>query len=940
MRTLDSLGGRLAAATLLVCLAAGPARAQSASDAAPDPGPAPEVVEPPPRRDPRKGVVRGTVVSAQDGEALIEAQVSVVGGTQKTLTDVDGRYELELPPGLYELRVFYELHQPQRVKHVEVKAGTEQSLDVVLRADGDAVIEVVVEADADKSRAAVQLERRKKAAVVSDAVSGEDIARTPDSSAADAMKRVVGATIEDGKFVIIRGLGGRYSLALLEGVPVPSPEPDVPALPLDLFPASLLSSITVAKTASPDLPGNFAGGALLVDTQQYPSDFTLKLKVGLSGDTVSTFSDAPSYAGGSTDWLGYDDGTRALPDAIPRDRPAVEGDGITEEDLARMGGSFDQTWATSPARLGPNYSLGVSAGDSVSLGGRKLGWLGAVAYGRSFKLRVTEVQAYNADLLPTDSFTETSGIRIANLGALASLAYQLDTGHDVALVSLYTRTGEDKAQHTFGFSDGDSSDVESQRLQFVARTLQFNQLRGRHRFSAAGDLELTWQGNLTTATRYEPDTRDISYRVDTLGVSRFISEPGSGERFFGSLDDLSAGGGLDLALPLGGWKPKVGALVTSSSRTSKARRFRYESAGRGSDPASLQLPPDEIFGEATLGPDFLFSESTSQTDGYEAEQLVLAGYALVDVSLLDPFRFVAGARLEQATTKLEAGSPYAVEETVPEGVDRTDLDVLPSANLVWAVGPATNVRLAYARTVARPQFRELAPFRYTDFTRRRSVSGNTELERTRIHNGDLRLEWFPGETEVLAASVFGKRFDAPIEQVIQNEAGDLSFDNAERAQVLGVELEARVGLGRIAGPAEDFALVANLTFVDSSIELTAEQASKQANAERPLQGQSPYVLNGGLRWLRAAWGTEVQVLYNVFGARIAEVAAAGYPDDVYLEEQHRLDATAVQSLPYGFDLKVSATNLLDQDVVETMADKELSRYRPGLGVSATLSWSN
>ncbi len=933
--------GLLAAAALLLSLIAGQARgAEAVAEPAPaEPAPAPEA---PPAA---LGAIVGVVRSAADGQPLIEARVQVEGAPHATLTDLDGAFRLELPPGRWDLRLFAELHQPQRVQRVVVEAGREARVDVVLRADDGAVLEVKVEAEPDKARAAVRLEQRRRAAVVSDGLSGEEIARTPDGSAADALKRVVGATVTEGRYVVVRGLSGRYVMTLLEGVVVPSPEPDEPGLPLDLFPTALLSGVSVVKSANADLPGSFAGGALLVDARQFPDRPTFGLRLSLQGDTVSTLREAPTAAGGAWDSLGFDDGGRALPEGLPRDRPLVEGDGLDAAAIEAAGESMSADFSSTRGALAPGVGFAASGGATSELFGRRLGWLGSLSFGRTLQRRRTEVTTFRVEdreagtLAEREAFVEESGSETARLGALVSTALELSHGHELSFVGLATHAGEARVQVTRGVTDAEATEVESTRLSFVERSVLFGQLRGRHRLADAAGLELSWQGHGALAARDEPNTRDLAVTIEPDGGHRFINEPGSGEHLFGALSDRTVGAGFDARLPLSFGKPKLGAALSRSDRTFEVRRFRWQfPASRASDPASLRRDPGELFVPETIGPDFVLTEKTAQTDGYEATQLLLAGYGLVDVTAFDPLRIVGGVRVERLRTDLSPGSRYAVEATVPDGVERVDLDVLPSANVVWSPVAAQNVRLSWARTVARPQLRELAPFLYTDFTRRRTLSGNPELLRTSIQNADLRWELFPGESEVVAAGVFGKWMEAPIELVIQNENGDLSFENAARAELYGAELEARTSLGRLHEALHEVGIGVNLTLVTSTVTATDEQAEELARRERPLQGQSPWVVNAAVRWAREAWGTDAQLLYNVFGPRVAEVAKAPFPDDVYEAPVHRLDVAVAQRLPHGFEAKVAVTNLLDSATVETLADAETSRFRPGVGAQLTLGW--
>ena len=895
-------------------------------------------------RDPTKGIVKGRVTSRANGEALIEARVNVQGRSESALTDIDGNYELELPPGTYDLRVWYELHQAQIVSDVIVDPGSEQVVDIALVGDEDAVIEVVVEAEAQRNKAEVQIERRKRAAVVADTVSGEEMARTPDSSAADATRRVVGLSVQDGSFVVIRGLSGRYVTSLLDRTPVPSPEPDVPGLPLDLFPASMLSSMLVSKTASPDLPGNFAGGALILDTAQYPSDFQLSFKFGVSGDTVTTFADAPFYEGSSKDWLTLGDDVRKLPGAVPRDAPVVNRGRrrLDDASMERITESFRNEYTLTDTTMPLNYSWGASVGDTVRPWGKRLGYLLNLNYGQSYDIkryRLTEVDAdeVNGGFKERTEGRETlvEAEQEVAVGALGSVAFEAAPGHSLGLVSLFTRSATDRASERDTLTNTDLST----QLQYTLRQISFNQLTGHHRLDGLGGLEFDWQANLAFADRDEPDTREIAYVDD--GVTRSFDINGmSAQRSFISMEETTYGGGADLALPLEGFRPKVGALFSHSERSYDYRKFRYDTArGAVVDPALLRNPVEQVLGDENIGPLFVINEFTGNADNYTADAEVLAGYAMLDISAFDPFRAVIGVRYETAWTRLGTGTDATTRPAFETEIDRVDESWLPSVNLTYALLPNLNLRGGYSMTVARPQFRELAPILYRDFRRNRNVSGNPDLEQTTIQNYDLRIEFFPGATEVLAASVFAKTLDKPIEQVVVGaEKGSLKFDNAEEAEIYGFELEGKVGLSYLSESLEDFGITANYTWAESSVTITPDQKRLSTSSERPLQGQSPYVINAGLLWEKQDWGTTAQLLYNVFGRRLIEVGFTGVPDR-YEEPVHRLDLAVSQSLGAGFTLKVAATNLLDEEIVETVDDIEVSRYRPGVGASASLGWS-
>jgi outer membrane receptor protein involved in Fe transport len=908
-----------------------PADVTPAADAAP-----PAVTVPATRRGGTG--VRGTVVDAATGDPVIDARVEVVrGATGSAVTGPDGAFWLALPAGEYTLRVTADFYRWRRVRRVTVADGAAR-LTVTLEPDPAAVEIVVVEGRPDARTETAGLQERRRATTVQDAVSAQEISRTADSSAGDAVKRVVSATVVGGRYVFIRGLGGRYSTALLNGVVLPSPDPDAAAVPLDLFPASLLANLTVVKSYTPDLPGSFSGGALKIETNSYPSELEVKLKLSGAFDSEASMRDRPSYPAGDYHWLGFDSGHRALPSSVPDHRPLRVGEpGIDAATAERIAEDFPIIWEQGERSALPNFGLGGHVGDTVPVGPGKLGYVANVSYGRKEGLqhiRTTSVRLSEGELETRQTMDSRIGTAGVTWGALANAGYELGEDHRLLLFSLYTRSADDRAQTVQGFSESDNQHIEARRLQFVARALSFSQLQGHHRFARMGALSVDWQANLALTTRDEPDTRDIQFDQLDDGRLRFQNGPGSGERFFSDLDDTSGGGGVDLSLPVGPVTLRAGGLAQASAREFGARRFRFNLIGR--DPAVAFLGPEEMMSPEHIGPDVRIEERTLQTDAYDASQRLTAAYAMSEAAPFDRLRLAGGVRYERMRQELTPGSPFAIEDTPAEGLDRTDEHWLWAATAVAAVTPAMNVRASYGSTLARPQLRELAPFLYFDFARRRAVSGNPALMDTRIDNADLRWEWFWGERELVAASLFQKWFRDPIEQVIVNVAqGDVSYANAEGATARGVELEARATLARVSRALAGFRASANLTLIDSQIDL-GDEAGPQTSRSRPLQGQSPYVVNVDVGW--EGERTSLSLLYNVFGRRIAEVGIEGLPD-VYEQPFHRVDATASQALGEGFRLKLTGTNLLARRSRTEQGGILVHEVDPGIAVAASLEWS-
>ncbi len=868
------------------------------------PAPAPEI----------KTGITGTIVDADTGEPLVDVLIEVVDSEETAVTDRKGRFELRLPRGTYTLRIAGELYQRHRIRGVVVRKGVTQ---VEVKLSAEAIEEVVVIAPPDTASDAVQVVRRRKRATVSDAISAEQISRSPDSNASDAAKRMVGATIQDGKYVVIRGLGGRYSLTLLNGVPLPSPDPDVPAAPLDLFPAALLANLTVTKTFSPDSPANFAGGALSIETRSFPSKFTLKLRTGLSANTETSFRRINAYDGGSYDALGFDDGTRGMPSVISDTELATGEEAETR--------AFRNIWELDPDEAGPNASFGVTVGDTVEVERQQLGYFASLSYGHGYNHRVSHIArvgetdgmgGHIPSVLQLDDDTST---RNANLGALITSGWQPSPAHNVNLVGLYTHTADIVSTEVTG-TDNSTSTIERTRMRFTEREMAFLMLMGESGV-ANGKATIGWQANVATVGQHEPDTRDL-LRTRTPD-ERWAIDTGSGssERLFAELGDTSGGAGVDVTVPFEPFKVKVGTSIHHSSRDYQARRFHFGLLGDD----LKYMDPEQAF-DPDNAADMLFYEATLPSDGFVATRTVTSAYALADVVQWDPLRVVGGVRLERSS--LDVGLESKIDLMVPpeEHTLHEDTDLLPAVNAVYGLTKSSNLRAAYGMTVARANFREIAPILYYDYVRRRAIGGNPDLVETKVHNADLRWETFLGDTELLAASVFYKKFKDPIERTVE-DAGDganVGFSNAAGASTYGLELEARIGLGW------EFSLGANLALIQSKIDL--------AGAERPLQGQSPYVANVDVGWDHGATGTQVDVLFNSFGRRIEEVGTGG-SGNVYEEPFHRLDLTVSQKLPRKLKLKLAGTNLLDERVVRTQDDVEILAYPAGVTVVGSLELS-
>jgi len=887
-----------------------------------------------------KGAIVGVITDSKFSEALIEAQVTVVGRKEKTFTDADGKFRLELPPGTYNLRIVYEMHQPTRVDKIKLEAGKLERIDAQLTPDESAVETVVIEEEADKTSLEGQSLERKRSAVVSDGVGRAEIARTPDRNAAEAARRVVGATIVDGRFVYVRGLGERYTNALLNGTPLPSPEPDRQAVPLDLFPSLVLDSVTITKQFTPDMPADFAGGSVRIFTREFPRERLFQISLTGGYNTQATFRNHLSYPGSKTDWLGFDNGARTLPEDIPKNK-------ITRDDPTQQqewGKKLNSFMSTRQKFTPPNHGLSIVVGDSFKLGsGSKLGALAAFSYGRTYQVRQNLLRNYGTvpgpdgkvGLRVTDSFDGNQAIDSVRWGAFATLTYEKSKHSKVGLTLLRSQSADDSASQLEGTFNGNTAVFHPIHLEYISRTLDFAQLRGSHEYPSLNRLLIEWNLAISEAVRNQPDTRDVRYVQtspnDPRGVGyAWAPDTASGFHYFTEQNEKRYSGGLDITQPLTKneaqeTKLKVGTMITSRDRFSTARRFLYEPPkmqsadfqGHAFCPGAAWQDrcPDYLFRNLAVQNGWLTLKETTQLfDEYSAGLDVYAGYLMLDSQIHKRVRAIGGARLEATRQEFVAYDPFDKARTsIRSGITSTDL--LPALSVVFATTDKSNARVGLAQTLARPQLRETTPFLSAAYTAEYPVKGNPALQLTKISNVDLRYEYFPTLRQVLAVSLFYKHFKNPIESVIVSGAppGILTYVNVNSANLFGAELEARKTLDFIAPQLDDFMLIGNLTLARSRVSL-GDNAEAVTTTNRPMAFQSEYVVNLSLDYANDQSGTDLRVLYNVFGPRIVGVGADGNPD-VYELPRHVVDLSVAQKLVKHFDVKLSVQNLLGVPVV-------------------------
>jgi len=880
----------------------------------------------------REGSITGKVVDAANGEPMTRATVRLINTQKGAITNTAGSYTLEgLRPGTYSLKITYIGYGEKVIEGIVVEPGKTVRQDVALVVGRSNSRVVTVTGRRDRASENVALIERRRSASVDDAISAQEMSRAPSSDAGDAMRRVTGVSVVGSKYVVVRGLTERYSATQLNGINLPSPEPEKKVVPFDMFPSSMISRMTTVKTFTPDNPGDFAGGLVKISTKDYPESFLFTFSAGAALNSESQGVDGLTYPGGATDYLGIDDGTRALPDNLQPGRRATPAEQGT---LLRQ--FTNNVWTPTRTSIGPSGSYNLSIGDMFDVG-IPMGFLFAASYANSASIRRDETRY---PLLST-----TNGIRdlrfdydgeqteVSTLwGGLFNLSAQIAPEHKVSLKAIYNHTSDDEARRVTGlYNQSTTGELLYTRLRFLERSLFSVTLNGEHLAGGLWGSKIEWRGGLSTANRHEPDNRSTTYlRGPDERDFRFVNNFGSNNgRFFSQLDDREVSAGLDWTIPIaltesGPVRAKVGGLGRFRHRDFSARRLIFTTTT--GDPSLTTLPPELLFTpENVEAGRIVFNDETQSNDRYGADETISAGYAMVDLPILSSLRLIAGARFEDWNVELTSVNPLTEVRDTSLAVQRRQSDILPSINLVYAFGDEMNIRGSFSQTLARPEFRELAPFRFDDY--RQSTYGNPALERTRITNTDIRWEWFPNGGEVVAVSAFHKSFLNPIEQVYLVGSGiSVEPANAHDAISVGIEVEFRKGLAFLDPSLAEFSIGGNLALVSSEVSFNADEFIRVfdgvgvidygpevlTNTSRPLQGQSPYVLNISLGYDNSTLGTGVNLLYNSFGERVAVVGTEGIPD-TYEQPRPTIDLSLTQRLPLGLQLKLSAKNLLNTE---------------------------
>jgi hypothetical protein len=876
------------------------------------------------------GRIAGRVIDGATGRPLAGARVSVAGVPDVVETDLDGRFRTGLlSAGLRSISAGLIGFKPVRLDSIRVESNQTAVVTIALTAAPVQLEEIKVTSDrpAPVSSAQGLLAAQQSAMAVVDGVSAETISKTPDSDAGQAVTRITGLAVVQDK-VVVRGLSERYSTSLLNGVEIASPEPEKKFVPLDIFASGLIESIIAAKTATPDRPGDFAGGILDIQTKEFPENFVLSFGMSEGYNSRSTFKSFPRAPRSGSDLFGFDGRARA-----------IRGDITSAERFAE---GLSGIWTPGNRAARPAASGDFSIGGRTDLGKDALGFVFALNYGTG---RENNPDRYDASGEAPFRIQESN--ERVEVGGILNATYRLGASQKFGLKNFYSRGSNELVRQSQGGDSGDGPSLNYQ-VDFVEQYVEQTQLTGDHYLKRLLNSRLEWKGSYGQASRRDLDNRQLRYFDNGGGF--IVGGPKPSYRYNADLLDKTYSGQADWSIPLsfrssGDALFKVGGIYRKKDRDFDARGLEMIV---GPDfPTDLRgLPPEQLLAPENLGPGLISYAGAGTLSPYTGRDQVKAGYGMLDFELLPSVRIVGGARWEQWAARLQEGADARIR-TYDKG------DLLWSANLSYALSNTTNFRLAGYRTVVRPDLRELSPGGYTADVGGFPVVGDTTLTRSSILNGDARFEVYPAAEELFAVSLFYKRFDQPL-LIVRRDAGGnvISPVNGDRATSVGAELEFRKRLGFLARRLQGFLVTGNVTALRSRIKMPASLGTYDPKLH--FQGQSPYLVNVGVIYASPASSLSVSVLFNRFGERILQYGSAGNSGpagerqqgyNVVERARSSLDAKIKVGIWRGWSLSISGKNLLDSPS-ELAADQPiagklfiLGRSINGISISTGLSYA-
>ena len=907
------------------------------------------------------GTLRGTITDAKTKETLIGATVRIAGTQLGVATDVNGFFSFaKVPAGSYTVEVTYVSYNTETIPNVKIEADKVTEINTALLESAATLAEVKVVATRQTNTEVSVISEIKASQNIVSGISSQQITRSLDRDAAQVVKRVPGITIVGDRFITIRGLNSRYNNVMLHNAFTPSMETDVKAFSFDVIPSGQIDRLLIYKTPSADLPGEFAGGIVKIYTKSIPDQNSITLDYSLGIRQGTTFGDFKESKQGANYWTSFNNGYLDLPTNFPKDLRAVNNNPALIEIAGR---SLRNEWIPVRSTATPDQRMSLTGNFKMRLGNVQIGNITTVNYSETRQFTVTDRNDYNIGannaIETLFEYDDQAYARNNRVGILHNWAFRLNSNHTIEFKNLFNQISNGRYVFRSGQDIAQNYRPNNHSFDQVYRGIYSGQLTGKHKFNDDKTV-VDWVAGYNNSYRDQPDYK--RYRSDLLdpatGRTEIYIPVGQAQayflgRFSSQMDESGMTGAANLTQKIGAGEKEIelkfGGFFEQKDRTFKARNLGYVRGGNF-NPALAGSDINTLFQNIRNDGGIRIDEQTNPNDSYTSSNTLLAGYGLVNIPFTKKFNAIVGVRVENNRQKMN--STYLGGAAAK--VDNKIMSVLPSANLTYNFTEKTLLRAAYGVTVNRPEFRELAPFSFFDFDFNVVYEGNPNLKIATIQNMDLRWEHYPTPSELISVAAFYKYFDTPIESTVDlgsTGLGSKTFitNNAASAYSTGIEIEIKKGLGNVLPGSrilEKTSLLFNTALIRSRVSLGDRGVGQSDN--RPLQGQSPYIVNVGINYNDTKKDFQLNILYNVIGRRIIAVGFEAYPD-LYEMPRNILDVTFSKGLSQRWTFKGGIQDVLNQpwrimqdsnkdNKFESGKDFFVQKYRTGQLVSLGFSY--
>ena len=901
------------------------------------------------------GVIKGTITDANTKETLIGATVALQGTTNGAVTDFDGNFRIEkVQPGSYNLVISYISYDSQIVR-VEVANGKESDVKVELKVASVDIKEVQVVAKRRDNTEVSMISNLKSGSLIVSGITAQQISKSQDKDAAEVIRRVPGITITDGRFVIVRGLIERYNSVMLNGATAPSFEADKRAFSFDAIPSGMINNILIYKSPAPELPADFAGAAINVETKSVADENSLVISYGTKFVQHTTFNkDFLTYSGGKTDWLGFDDGTRGIPAGIPTSTEFKElynwqtvDDYLQKTDkLDQISKLFSNNWGTQSKSPMPDQNVSVTLQRRFVLGKVSIGNISSFNYNSTsdwLNIHRLEYQDYSPEqnlVIKDFDFKDVRSKESVKLGFIHNWNILYGNNQKLEFRNFLNQMGNKTTSVRDGINYYNVETLRYFDLKFESRLVYSGQLAGEQRFNQ-DRTKLNWMAGYGSTNNKQPDNRRLAYALDENvqgnNFNRYylrlqsVPNPYMGGRLWLDLDENVVEFKADFEQLFRLFDSETDySLKAGIYHQQKTRSFDSRLIGA----VAVKGAPDifynslnEIFAEENFYFDqtapynehgLSYRDNTNASDSYKASDELTAGYVGLKIPFTPKLNLYGGVRIEKFH-RLISDFYEKTENTDELDIVRDTINVFPSLNLTYNLNEKNLFRASYGKTVNRPEFREMSNFVYQDFEMFVLIHGNEELQNAYIDNYDFRYEWYPSAGEIVSVAAFYKNFTNPIEAFLipAGTGYDYKPYNTEKGYSMGLELDVRKKLtefeksGSVLHYLKDLTIIFNTSLIKS--EINTEKQGFARDTKRIMQGQSPYILNLGLNYQHEKSGLTASLNYNLCGKRIVYVGTPTNPHTWELP-RNSLDLTVEKSIGKRLSLKAGLKDILNQPV--------------------------